>query len=87
MVPVLSRTKTLLFAIVSKKEASLKSIPFFAAVPMPISVATGVARPKAQGQAITITDIETIKDLSKSKPLILHPKKVKIAIVSIVTEK
>ena len=72
---------------VSINFASLKSNPFSAAQEIPISDAIGVAKAKAQGQAITITEIETIKACSKSPPYQYQPTKVKIAKSKIVIEK
>ena len=68
IVPVLSSAKIVAFAIVSILLASLKSIPSFAAFEIPINVAIGVARPRAQGQAITITEIAIISDFSNPTP-------------------
>ena len=52
------------FAIVSRYEASLNSMPLFADKLMPISVDIGVASPKAQGQAMTMTEMEIMRDFS-----------------------
>ena len=87
MVPVLSRTNTSDFAIVSKKVASLKSTPRLAARLIPMRVATGVASPNAQGQAMTMTEIETTNARSNSPVIHNQPMNVKNAIERIVTEK
>ena len=63
--PVLSKTRVSTFAIVSNCAASLKRIPLLAPKLRPTKVATGVARAKAHGHAIIITEIPTIKDSSK----------------------
>ena len=55
MVPVLSRTIVLSFAAFSSASLLLKSMPFSAPFPVPAIMAVGVARPKAQGHAITRT--------------------------------
>ena len=49
-----------------KKLDYLNKIPFFAPIPLPTIIATGVARPRAQGQLITKTDIP----LAKANPLV-----------------
>ena len=87
MVPVLSSAKTVLFAMVSRKVASLKSKPRLAAIPIPTSVAIGVASPNAQGQAMTITEMLMIRALSKLPSSIYHPVKVKRAMRRMITEK
>ena len=65
MVPVLSNAIMLIFPVSSKETAVLNMIPFFAPIPFPTIIATGVARPRAQGQLITRTDIP----LAKAKPI------------------
>ncbi len=87
MVPVLSSARRSLFAIVSKKVASLKSIPRLAAILIPTSVAIGVARPKAQGQAMTITEIPMISACSKSPPINHQPVKATRAMAKMILEK
>ena len=64
MVPVLSITTILVLPVCSKETAVLKSIPFFAPIPLPTIMATGVARPNAHGQLITSTEIA----LARAKP-------------------
>ena len=54
-VPVLSSTRTLSFSAASRASALRIRIPAFAARPMPTISAVGVARPSAQGHAITST--------------------------------
>ena len=55
MVPVLSKTTVSIFCEVSRDCAFLKRIPMLAPLPVPTTTAVGVARPIAQGQAITRT--------------------------------
>ena len=64
-VPVLSNAIMLIFPVSSKETAVLNRIPFFAPIPFPTIIATGVARPRAHGQLITRTDIP----LAKAKPI------------------
>ncbi len=64
------------FPAVSRLSAVLKSIPFFAPLPLPTMIATGVASPRAQGQLITRTDIP----LASEKPM-LWPLTSQITIV------
>ncbi|MPM66632.1 hypothetical protein SDC9_113542 [bioreactor metagenome] len=56
MVPVLSSTTTSTFFICSRAVASLMRICSRATLPIPTIRAVGVARPSAQGHAITSTD-------------------------------
>src|SRR3989338_4331207 len=60
-VPVLSSTTTSTFPANSKASASRIIIPFSAALPVPTIMAVGVAKPSAQGQAITKTATALIK--------------------------
>lgn len=57
IVPVLSRATTCTRPVSSREAAVLNSIPFFAPTPLPTIMATGVARPNAQGQLMTSTDM------------------------------
>ena len=57
IVPVLSRITVLIECVFSSISAFLINKPFLAATPVDTIMATGVAKPKAQGQAITKTDI------------------------------
>ena len=54
-VPVLSRTTTWSLWACSSAPASRMRMPFSAPLPVPTMMAVGVARPSAQGQAITST--------------------------------
>ena len=55
IVPVLSNTIVSIECSCSNMAADLIKIPFSAALPVPTMIATGVAKPKAQGQEITNT--------------------------------
>ena len=66
IVPVLSRATICVLPVFSKDTAVLNKIPFFAPIPLPTIIATGVASPSAQGQLITNTDIP----LAKAKPTV-----------------
>ena len=57
MVPVLSSRMICALPVSSRETAVLKSMPFFAPSPLPTMMATGVARPSAQGQEITSTEM------------------------------
>ena len=65
-VPVLSNTTVSIIYIVSRADAFLKSIPFFAPWPVPTIIATGVANPRAQGHDITNTEMAKLSANSKS---------------------
>ena len=65
IVPVLSRATICTLPVSSSDTAVLKRIPFFAATELPTIIATGVARPSAQGQLMTRTAIP----LAKAKPI------------------
>ena len=54
-VPVLSKTIVSTLLAFSRVSLFLTSIPFLAQIPSPTTMASGVARPKAQGQATTKT--------------------------------
>ena len=66
IVPVLSSTTTSIFPVSSRETAVLNKIPFFAPTPFPTIIATGVARPRAQGQLITRTEIPR----ARAKPIV-----------------
>ncbi len=55
MVPVLSSTIVRSLCAVSSEAPSRMSTPFWAPLPVPTMTAVGVARPRAQGQAMTST--------------------------------
>jgi hypothetical protein len=54
-VPVLSKATTSMRCASSSASASLIRMPWRAATPVPAMMAVGVARPSAQGQAMTST--------------------------------
>ena len=56
-VPVLSKTTTFIFSIFYKISAFLIKMPNEAASPVPTITAVGVARPSAQGHAMTRVEI------------------------------
>jgi hypothetical protein len=56
-VPVLSNKTAVILWAVSRVGPPLMRIPFEAPIPVPTITAVGVANPKAQGQAITITEM------------------------------
>ena len=62
-VPVLSRTTVLMVCRVSRASADLTRMPFSAPLPVPTIIATGVARPRAQGQEITSTATPPVRAL------------------------
>ena len=66
IVPVLSRTAISVLPVCSREVAFLNKIPFLAPIPFPTITATGVARPNAQGQLITSTEIP----LASEKPTV-----------------
>jgi hypothetical protein len=56
-VPVLSKTTIVILLILSSTSPPLIKTPKEAAIPVPTITAVGVAKPKAQGQAMTKVDI------------------------------
>ena len=72
MVPVLSNATISTFPVSSRETAVLKRIPFFAPIPFPTMIATGVASPKAQGQLITRTEIPLARAKPTLSPAISH---------------
>ena len=56
-VPVLSKIMLLIFEAISILSPPLNKTPFFAALPDATVITVGVAKPNAQGQAITKTAI------------------------------
>lgn len=65
MVPVLSKTMVSTLQRVSRGSPPLIKMPFSAPFPVPTIIAVGVASPKAQGQAITITAAKYNSEVSK----------------------
>src|SRR5699024_9235585 len=74
MVPVLSNTIVSTFPVLSKASALLIKTPFSAPFPVPTMMAMGVAKPRAQGQAITNTEIAMVKaKVNDSPPIKYQP--------------
>ncbi len=64
----------------SRGSPPLTKIPFSAPLPVPTIIAVGVAKPSAQGQAITITAVNAIKAKESVAPSTkYHTTKVMIA--------
>ena len=63
-VPVLSSTTVSMAWRVSRASADLTRMPFSAPLPVPTMIATGVARPRAQGQEITSTATPAVRACS-----------------------
>ena len=59
-VPVLSSTTGLSLCAVSSASPPVMRMPFSAPLPVPTMMAVGVARPSAQGQAMTSTATKSI---------------------------
>ena len=85
-VPVLSKNITSNFPTFSRISPPLTSTPNSAPLPVPTIIAVGVAKPNAQGQAITIIDIKIIRANVKGEvgrliysPKIHQQKKEKVA--------
>jgi len=73
IVPVLSNTIVLILCVVSRASPPLIKTPYSAPFPVPTIMAVGVARPNAQGQAITNTAIKIVKaNTSVSPPAKYH---------------
>ncbi len=78
IVPVLSKTTVLISLIVCIASPFLINIPLLAPIPLPTIKAVGVARPKAQGHAITKTETATPIALLKSPKINHQFRKVRI---------
>ena len=61
-----------IFCKFSKLSAFFTKIPYWAALPVPTIIATGVAKPKAHGQETTSTLIAQVKAKVKSAPASIH---------------
>ena len=79
-VPVLSNATTVTACASSSASASLIRMPWRAATPVPAISVVGVARPSAQGQAITSTATAWISAASTPAPLSIQPAKVMSAV-------
>ena len=77
-VPVLSNSTTSIVRIRSKASRSLTRIPFFAATAVDSEMTSGIARPRAWGQAITNT-VTVRTRASPMSPSAAHATKVMIA--------
>ena len=78
MVPVLSNATIWVLPAFSKATAFLNRIPFFAPLPLPTMIATGVASPSAQGQLITSTEIP----LASANPTVCPAKSHTIIVIT-----
>ena len=78
-VPVLSKATTRTACATSSACASLIRMPWRAAAPVPTMIAAGVARPSAQGQAITSTATARSRAASQSPPIRPQPSSVSSA--------
>ena len=81
IVPVLSITTVSILWAVSRASPDFIRIPFSAPLPVPTIIATGVARPREQGQDITKTVMPAERANSNDAPLISHTIIVTRAIV------
>ncbi len=75
-VPVLSKARSVACPRASRAAASRTSTPFRAAEPRPTMTATGVARPRAQGQAITRRVTAGRQAWARAPVAIHHPARV-----------
>ena len=66
-VPVLSKTTVSSLWTFSKTSPPLINSPRSAPIPVPTKIAVGVANPKAQGQATTITAIANFKLINREE--------------------
>ena len=80
-VPVLSNTATFILCAVSSASPFLNKIPCCAPLPVPTIIAVGVARPSAQGHAITSTATNTVTAKDTLSPAISQPMQAIIAII------
>ena len=81
IVPVLSKATISTLPASSKDTAVLNKMPCLAPTPFPTMIATGVARPNAQGQLITRTEIPLARAKPTLSPARIQPIIVIIAIV------
>ncbi len=81
-VPVLSSTTVVMAREDSSTSAPRITMPSWAARPVPTSRAVGVARPSAQGQAMTRTLTAAVIAASTSLPVSSHAAKVTAAMTS-----
>ena len=79
-VPVLSSTTVFILPVCSSAVAVLNNMPLRAPVPLPVTMATGVASPRAQGQLTTSTATACESATPACSPASIHPAKVTSAI-------
>lgn len=72
IVPVLSNTTAPTEWATSNASADLIKIPFSAPFPVPTMMAVGVARPKAQGQEMTSTEMPMERAKENGSPTSSH---------------
>ena len=72
MVPVLSSTTVVTERRVSSPSADFTRMPCSAPLPVPTMMATGVARPRAQGQEMTSTATPEVRAISADPVTISH---------------
>ncbi len=79
-VPVLSKTTVVTERRVSSPSADLMRMPYSAPFPVPTMMATGVARPRAQGQEMTSTATAEVRACSTLWPVASQTTAVTMAI-------
>jgi hypothetical protein len=79
IVPVLSKMTVVMLAAFSIASALRTKMPFCANRPKATAIAVGVAKPIAQGQAMTVTDTAATNALATSPATMNQPKKVAAA--------
>ncbi len=82
-VPVLSKSIALILPDFSSTSPPLIKIPISAPLPVPTIMAVGVASPKAQGHAITSTEIALIRPADGLPKTNVQTKKVMMAMMMI----
>ena len=75
MVPVLSKRTVPTELVLSRISAFRMRSPAWAPFPEDTMMATGVASPRAHGQAMTRTETAKLKDVSKSPVAMIQPEK------------
>ena len=85
MVPVLSKATICTVPVSWRDSAVLNRMPFFAPIPLPTMMATGVARPRAQGQETTSTEMPRWRDRPMSPPLRISQMTVTAAAMAMTT--
>ncbi len=77
-VPVLSKTIAFIWCAICSDSALFINMPFSAPMPVPTITAVGVASPKAHGQAMIKTAINTVKAKTNPAPANNHVIKARI---------